>query len=187
MSKSWFPDIIGPAYVAANGGQQVLLRGKRINFLGAVVSDNATKRRTDVAIDDNSMPAYTYGTGQPSGTEWFPSAAEISSAGLLRLSSASSNVSLVGLGSPDDPTRIVKFITNNGSIPYTVRTPAVITDQCILSAPVTMLPGMTVRATWDRESRVYRIKGAPVAGTNRIVVNGDPIALNADNISNPTA
>lgn len=189
MSKTSFPDIIGPSRVAANSAADIGIRNKVLNIISAGVTaeDNPSKRRTDLTLPDptwNVVSATTTSSG-----EWIPQSLSFITADVVRVSSSVSGTQLTGLNSnapeesPTDPTHLVKFIANVGSQVITIQetTSPGAGKQYYSGNPVTLGVSHTVRMTWDTVDRVYRIIGAAVAtdyifhDSLRIVLDGNPI------------
>lgn len=184
MSLTTFPDIWGPSYVSKNSGPKQIILGKRLNLLGAVAADNPAKRRTDVTIEAGTMPAVTLTTSQAPGT-WFPIDDAISTAGLVRISSANAGVTLIGLASSDDPVRSVRFITNIGTTTITVET-AGNSAQQIRTTSFDLRPNATVRVPWDSVDRVYRVFGAPESPLGYVIHSTLRVGVAGDDVLNPT-
>lgn len=189
MSKTSFPDIIGPSRVAANSAADIGIRNKVLNVISAGVTaeDNPSKRRTDLTLPDaawNVVSATTSDSG-----EWEPADLAFITADLVRVSSSTTGTQLTGLNSntpeedPTDPTHLVKFISNVGSNSITIQETAFPSagKQYYAGNAVTLGVAHTVRMTWDSVTRVYRIIGAAVVtdyifhDSLRIVLDGNPI------------
>ena len=193
MSKTWFPDLIGPSQVAAvdNGYAAIGIRNKVLRFVsdGTVVQDNPLKRRTDVYLPDETLSVVTFTTTQTTG-EWVPSDDNLVLAGLVRLSATTANTPLTGLHSASSPVRLVKFIANVGSVNILIRRPTSPSGSTRYfdSENVTLQPNQTVRVAYDTVDGAYKLKGAVIAGptTSNIVFNSDPVTHLGDNILNPS-
>lgn len=191
MSKSTFPDIIGPSTVAANNGTPVSIRNKVLNVIsgGVTVADNPSKRRTDLTLADPTWNVVSDSTTD-SG-EWLPASLTFITADVVRVSSSVSGTLLTGLDSntpeedPTDPTHLVKFIANVGAQSISIRETGApgLGKQYYTGTPYTLGAGHTVRMTWDVVTRVYRIRGAPVA--LYIVRDGNRLVLDGNGILNP--
>ena len=189
MSRSWLPDLIGPVSVTANGGTAVGIRKRVLNLLssGAVVADNVAKRRIDLTLPDPAWSAYSYTlilTGED-----LPTSANFGTADLIRLDASSPGSIVTGFDSGPDPTKLVKFIANVGSVAITLQPPAspLAGKQYFSGAAYTLAASNVVRVAWDSITRVYRVIGtAPVVTASLIVLDGDPLALSGDHILNPT-
>lgn len=193
MSKTTFPDIIGPSKVAANDATAIGIRNKVLNIISAGVTaeDNPSKLRTDLTLPDPTWNVVTATTADAG--EWTPASLDFITADLVRVSSSVSGTELLGLDSntpeeePTDPTHLVKFIANVGSQSIAIHAPESpsLGKQYYSGNPVTLGASHTVRMTWDTVDRVYRIIGAAVVtdyifiDTIRIVLDGNPI-LNPD-------
>lgn len=189
MSKTTFPDIIGPSVVSANSGTAIGIRNKVLNIASAGVTavDNPGKHRTDLTIADPDWTVVTASTVSPG--DWMPALLAFAAADVVRVQSSVSGTQLNGLDSnapeedPTDPTHLVKFIANIGSTTITIQEPSSpgLGKQYYTGNPYTLAPSHTVRMTWDSVDRVYRIAGT--ASVNdyvtldsvRIVLDGNPI------------
>ena len=189
MSRSWFPDLIGPVSVTVNGGTAVGIRRRVLNLLssGATVVDNVTKRRIDLTLPDPAWTVYSYTLILPG--EDLPTSANFGPADLIRLDAGSPGSIVTGFDSGPDPTKLVKFIANVGSNTLTLQPPAspIAGKQYFSGAAYTLTANSVVRVAWDSISRVYRILGtAPVVTASLIVLDGNPLALDGDHILAPT-
>jgi hypothetical protein len=169
--------------VSRNGVEKQVILGKRLNILGALASDNSAKRRTDVSIEAGTMPAVTLTTSQAPGT-WFPADDALSTAGLVRISSANDGVTLIGLASSDDPVRSVRFVTNIGSATITVATAGNASQQ-IRTTSFDLRPNATARVTWDSVDRVYRVFGAPESPLGYVIHSTLRVGVAGEDILNP--
>lgn len=189
MTRSAFPDIIGPSKVAANGGTEVGLRERTLNIISSGVSavDNPTRRRTDLTFSDAAWSVVTVSI-VVSG-EYLPILTAFGTAGLVRVQSSTTGSILTGLDSGDDPTTLVKFFGNVGANTITLEPPAspVAGKQYFATGTsVSVSPNSTVRAVWDTVSRVYRVQTpSGVVITDYILLDGDRVVLDGDPILNP--
>lgn len=192
MSKTTFPDIIGPSSVAANSGSAVGIRNRVLNIVSAGITavDNPAKRRTDLTLPDPSWNVVTATTTDDG--EWLPASLAFAAADVVRVSSSVVGTLFVGLDSnapeedPTDPTHLVKFIANVGSntITITETESPQLGKQYYAGNDYTLGVGHTVRMTWDTVSRVYRIIGASLV-TDYILLDGVRITLDGNPILNP--
>jgi hypothetical protein len=188
MSRSWFVDQIGPSRVAANGAASVGIRRKTLNIItGGTAVDNPSKRRIDLTVPPASWTDYS--TSLIFAGEWLPTSHVFVQADLVRVEATDPDTLLVGLDSGADPTKIVKFITNYGTIPFTIQPPAspVSGKQYFSGDPYVLAPNSTVRVVWDVVSRVYRVRGTTVVApaADHILLGGDTIVLGTSPLSNP--
>lgn len=186
MSLTWFPDIIGPTTVAANGGAQVGIRKKVLNVIssGVTADDEPAKLRTNLRLPDASWNVVTETTG--SSGEWLPADSGFVAADMVRVSSSTTGTLLTGLDSgATDPTRLTKVIANFGSNSITIQPPAssISGKQYYSGLAYTLDAGHAVRMTWDTVTRVYRITGVSLRGY--IMLDGTRIALDTNEILNP--
>jgi len=193
MSKTTFPDIIGPSTVAANSGTPIGIRNRVLNLVSAGVTavDNPSKRRIDVTLPD---PAWiVVSTSTTDTDEWLPASTTFITADVVRVSSSTTGTILVGLDSntpeedPTDPTHLVKFVANVGGNTITIdeTTSPQLGKQYYSGNAYTLGPGHTVRMTWDAVDRVYRISGSAVVVHDYIVLDGVRIVLDGNPILNP--
>lgn len=186
MSLTWFPDIIGPTTVAANGGAQVGIRKKVLNVISAGITadDEPAKRRTNLRLPDASWNVVTETTG--SSGEWLPADSGFVAADMVRVSSSTTGTLLTGLDSgATDPARLSKVIANFGSNSISIQPPgsAIAGKQYYAGVAFTLGAGHAVRMTWDVVTRVYRIIGVTVS--SHIILDGTRIALDGNEILNP--
>jgi len=185
VSKSWFPDILGPSKVGANGATAIGIRRRRLNIASSGVSavDDPAKQRTDVTIPDPtwsviSAPTSTVG-------EWLPADTAFSTVDLVRVTSSVSGTLMTGLDSTSNPTKLVKYVANYGTNTITLQAPASpVVGKQYFGSTYALAANSTVRVTWDAVSLVYRLKGAPVV-TDGILLDGDLIVLDSDQPLNP--
>lgn len=188
MSLTWFPDILGPSSVSVSGGAAVLSRRLNIVSSGVTAVDNAARLRTDLTIPNPTWSVVNE-TMLVAG-EWYAISSGFDAADLIRVDASNSGTTLTGIDSGADPLKLVKYVTNIGTVAFDIAAPA--------SPPVggrsfafgtfrTLGIGETVRVTWDSVTRVYRIGGTAVAPpvTSLIVLDGDTLALDGNHISNP--
>lgn len=188
MTRTAFPDIIGPSKVAANGGTGIGFRKRVLNIVSSGVSaaDNAARRRTDLTFSDAAWQVVTANAAL-SG-EWLPVLTAFGTAGLVRVQSPTTGTLLTGLDSGADPTTLVKFFGNFGSNTITLQPPAspVAGKQYFAAGTsVALTPNSTVRAVWDTVTRVYRVQTTAVVVGDYIVLDGDRLVLDGDPILNP--
>ena len=188
MTRSAFPDIIGPSKVAANGGTGVGLRDRTLNIVSSGVSaaDNSARRRTDLTFSDAAWSVVTVSI--VTSGEFLPILTAFGTAGLVRVQSSTTGSLLTGLDSGDDPTTLVKFFGNVGSNTVTLQAPVspVAGKQYFAAGTsVALTANSTVRAVWDTVTRVYRVQTSSVVVTDYLVLDGDRIVLDGDPILNP--
>lgn len=186
MTKGWFPDIIGPTTIAANGGASVSVRARKLNVVsaGTTAVDNPGRRRTDLTFADPTWNVVSQSVG--SSGEWLPGSSTFVTADVIRLSSSTTGTILTGLSSgSDDPTHLVKFVANVGSNSLTILPPVspIAGKQYYTGPAYTLAAAHVVRMTWDSVDRVYRILGAVAA--NYIVLDGNRLVLDGNPILNP--
>lgn len=183
MSKTTFPDVIGPSSVSANGGTAVGIRKRVLNIVsaGIIAADNQPRRRTDVTLPD---PTWVVVTANASlSGEWLPLLSGFAGADVVRVTSPTTGTVLTGLDSgATDPTHLVKFVANFGSNSISIAPPAspIAGKQYYTGNAYTLAVGHTVRMTWDTVTRVYRIRGTAVSNyiirdSIRLVIDGNPI------------
>lgn len=183
MSKTIFPDIIGPSYVSANGLAPVLVRGGKLHVIGSgAASDNPGARRTDLTLTGALFSTVSASIGAPG--EWQPTITNLAAADLVRVSSSVSGAILTGMDGAT-PTRLNKFVANIGTLGITIQPPASIVGghaYFVNAVPYTLQPNEVVRASYDSVSGVYRIKGYVAPPSNYLVINGDHVVINANKL-----
>lgn len=185
MSKTWFPDIIGPTKVGGDGNPAIGIRNKRLNLIGGGLSavDNPSKRRTDLTIIPAEWNVITSSAALPG--EWLPAFTPFGSASIVRVASSVTGTVLTGLDSGDDPTVYVKYIANFGTNTIEIDVPASpIAGKQYFASAYTLGVGATVRTVWDEVTRVYRLAAA-VIGTDWIILDSDYPTLDGAHILNP--
>lgn len=184
MSKTIFPDIIGPSYVSANGLTPVLVRAGKLHIIGtaAAASDNPSARRTDLSLTGALFSTVSASIGVTG--EWQPTITNLASADLVRVSTSVTGVLLTGMDGAT-PTRNTKFVANIGSIGITIQPPASVVGghaYFVNTTPYTLQPNEVVRAAYDSVSGVYRIKGYVAPPSNYLVISGDHVVVNTNKI-----
>jgi hypothetical protein len=189
VSKSWFPDLIGPSSVSVNGGTAVRIRKKVLNILssGVTAADNGSARRIDVTIPN---PAWSQVDASTSSSgEWLPANSAFVAADMVRVSSSVNGTVMVGLDTASDPvaepTRIVKYIANYGTHSITLSPPGFpLSGLRYFATTYSLTPNSTVRVTFDTVERVYRLRGAPVV-TDYILLGTSPLTIGSNRLRNP--